>query len=198
MKRKNNSIIVYSLYCLSYLILISFCLFAWALYYKVVASLALTSGKPCSHSESTQVEGVCLILIIKKPTAAWTPHSEKRCSFSDILVKVSHLKLNVLKCTSIAISNIAHSTTINNVMLSGLSSYRAEILPSKIPTDGKSASIQPRTSLLKFDDLARSQVRYRILHQSAAKFLRPAAPEKLAGDVRHDVSVFESRCTRCT
>ena len=28
----------------------------------------------------------------------------------------------------------------------------------------KSASIQPRTSLLKFDDLARSTVRYRILH----------------------------------
>ena len=28
----------------------------------------------------------------------------------------------------------------------------------------KSASIQPRTSLLKFDDLAQSKVRYRILH----------------------------------
>ena len=31
----------------------------------------------------------------------------------------------------------------------------------------KSASIQPRTSLLKFDDLARTKVRYRILHLEA-------------------------------
>ena len=39
----------------------------------------------------------------------------------------------------------------------------------------KSASIQPRTSLLKFDDLARSKVRYRILH------LRPSRPNDAPG-----------------